>query len=103
MGCNDRNATCLIITGVRRHETAPDQRAEQDAQLLHTFSVTETSSIIRTELLSAEDIELTEEEPEEKGLDKPPLDETSAAAADHTEEPEKRKEECDLQEKTSSE
>lgn len=95
--------TCLIITGVRRHETAPDQRAEQDAQLLHTFSVTETSSIIRTELLSAEDIELTEEEPEEKGLDKPPLDETSAAAADHTEEPEKRKEECDLQEKTSRE
>lgn len=58
--------TCLIITGVRRHETAPDQRAEQDAQLLHTFSITETSSLIRTALFSAEEAELIKEKTEEE-------------------------------------
>lgn len=94
----------LTANIVRRRRTMLAGQAEKDAQLLKAFSISKTtSSIIRTELLSAEDIELTEEEPEEKGLDKPPLDETSAAAADHTEEPEKRKEECDLQEKTSPE
>lgn len=57
--------TCLMITGARRRGTAPDRRAEQDAQLLNTFSVTETSSLIRTELLSAEETELIKEKTEE--------------------------------------
>lgn len=92
----------LAVAEVRRRRTILTGQAEKDAQLLEAFSVSETtSSIIRTELLSAEDIELIGEEPEEKGLEEP--DETSAAAADHTEEQEKRKEECDLQEKTSPE
>ena len=56
---------CLIITGVRRRRTASDKQDKQDAQLLHTFSVTETSSLIRTELFSAEEAELIREKAEE--------------------------------------
>lgn len=57
--------TCLLVTGVRRRRTAPDRQAEQDAQLLNTFSITETSSLIRTEMLSTEEAELVEEKKEE--------------------------------------
>ncbi len=56
---------CLMITGARRRRNASDKQKEQDAQLLHTFSVTETSSLIRTELFSAEKAELIREKAEE--------------------------------------
>ena len=56
---------CLMITGARRRRNASEKQKEQDAQLLHTFSVTETSSLIRTELFSAEKAELIREKAEE--------------------------------------